>query len=123
MGKPMSLRLGLPRFRPQIWELTRPRKVYAVSHAGVARPISFAPPGGTKEASVLLPNVSLVVFDLMLFQILQELFLKSLSTMVLLLISDVSGNRISVGLADAERAIPGLPSKFGPHWPFFMNPF
>ena len=56
----------------------------------------------------------------MLLQVLQKLRLKRLLPVVFLLIGDVPGNRIGVGLADAERAIPGLPPKLGSHRPPIM---
>ena len=63
-------------------------------------------PGG---ATLLFPQVLRIVLNPVPVQKCHELFLKCLFLMVFFLISDIPFDRVSVGLADGEGPVPGLP--------------
>lgn len=66
----------------------------------------------TIETSTSVPNVTLVVLDLVLFQEGSELLLKRRPTMVLFLVHDISADLFNMRLTNREGAITILPMKF-----------
>jgi hypothetical protein len=60
---------------------------------------------------LLIPNVALVVFELVFFQERAELILKRSPSMVLLLIHDITADLVNMRLTNRESTITTLPMK------------
>jgi len=81
------------------------------------RPGPHRAPKGRKK---LIPNVSLVVRNIVLLEKRNKLLLKRMRLMMLFLFGDLFRDRRDIRFAHAEHTVSGLPCEFSV--PFFMDP-
>ncbi len=94
----------------------RKNAAHGASRGGSATNLNQAPEGRKN----LIPNISLIVRNVVLLEERNKLLLKRMLLMMVLLIGDIFRDSCNIRFAHAEDPVSGLPREFCV--PFFMHP-